>query len=800
MIRIVVDKQDLTLYRDTSFVMELNNPVFSTEAIEGDVVYNFDIPVAGNERVFGFAHLPYTQEQRTYDCLVFVDGVQLIHGNLIVQKSTRLSYSVAIVVNPFPEGWADRSVRDNEDEEIVIARRFKTRREEWVDFLQASIADDSNVKFGMFQDEEGYGDANETFQNHPAYEPMQKMVNRLFVFNNQVVNNSADNPSNLFGVIFNKYRVHWIEIAGESYRRIDERIPMNVFCFCPQLRLVSIFEKFIHNGGYSTMGAFFNDTNIHSIFLQSTKALDGVSSEFSEMSNMGHLSAYVYDSYITDDFVRVHSNWHQYEPGGLYDNTGVTVFDSNYDRTLFDEIQATANLINVNFYHQFMLDRTGHYRFTIRLRINPCDMIVQLRIMIFVGNRMDFDGDPRGEVVYLSELFNMPIDGSYVERAFILHLDNVRTFSLKICRERPNMQFVVDGVNVSRTQYITVHHLSDIEIQQLDSEDEKELNIFARSFVPMRFLPDISNSDFLKLVCNSLGLTCFFDYRTRKTEFGFVKDLQKSNYLVVDDLILDREMSKDVEDGEGVHFKYDSLSKDEDSSITDWDGTVDNRNLLPDPNDNAGRIWLVSGENAFYEVAFNDRSDGSVEAVWERKCSADHPLVVGGGKTEITPVAYVPDLVAYDTHKDVLIPDIPVKIESDMFGTEASDKLILLLYRGKQTFTDRQGRMTYQIENMMPFFSGALSLTASGANSIGEEYLKPWLDILSSECFITHKFLLPIGKVLEVMRLLRPQDMPPEEQTRFIMVNNVRILPKKISIQIDNSSDLYLCEIQGIRA
>ena len=120
MIKIIVDKQELTLYNDTSFVMELNNPVFSTEAIEGDVVYNFDIPVAGNVRVFGFAHLPYTLEQRAYNCLVFVDGVQLIHGSLIIQKTTRMKYSVAVVVNPLPEGWTEQSIRNNHDEEIVV--------------------------------------------------------------------------------------------------------------------------------------------------------------------------------------------------------------------------------------------------------------------------------------------------------------------------------------------------------------------------------------------------------------------------------------------------------------------------------------------------------------------------------------------------------------------------------------------------------------------------------------------------------------------------------------------------------
>ena len=252
MIKIIVDEQELTLYRDTSFVMELNNPVFSTEAIEGDVVYNFDIPVAGNERVFGFAHLPYTQDQRTYDCWVFVDGVQLFHGNLIVQKSTRLSYSVAIVVNPFPEGWADRSVRDNEDEEIAIAHSYETHKAAWAEFLQSSLDEDSNVKFGVFQNEKGYGEANEGYQNHPSYSAMQKLVNRLFAYNGEIVNISDNNPSTLFGVLFNKYSVRWT--IGDSGFQAVEMIARNVFCFCPQLRLPVILKKVFASCGFNASG------------------------------------------------------------------------------------------------------------------------------------------------------------------------------------------------------------------------------------------------------------------------------------------------------------------------------------------------------------------------------------------------------------------------------------------------------------------------------------------------------------------------------------------------------------------
>lgn len=811
MIRIIVNNQELTIYHDTSFVMELNNPVFSIDAIEGDVVYNFDIPVAGNEKVFGFAHSPYTIEHKLYDCLVYVDGVQLIQGNLVIQKTTRLSYSVAIVVSPFPEGWADSSVRNNDDEEIIIAHSYETHRADWVEFLQSSLAEDSNVKFGIFQNEEGYGEANEGFQNHPGYSAMQKLVNRLFAYNGVVVNISENNPSSLFGVLFNKYSVHWTR--GHSGLLAIEMTARNVFCFCPQLRLPVILKKVFAACGFNTSGAFFSRLETRNVFIQSPKAIDGTIHQYASEENE---LAWYRGQYTDDDYsdtpIVLQPGDYSFE--GMYcDPEYRTVLDEEgWARTPYDYHANMSNHITVNFPHlgQYIIDWNGSYRFTVNLKIPPCDCILQLRIMIFTGSNVDYEDDPRGDIIYLSEPIDMPTDGTEVSKSFVLQLSSAQgtMYSVKVCREWPGRNARIETrdedngtTNVtyeSRTWYIPVNVQSTLYIQQLSFDNGKELNIYAKSFVPMHFLPDISNADFVKSIRNSFGLTFFVDYSTHEIEFGFIFDLPQSKSMDISDGLLNRETTKDLEDSSGYVFNFGSLEEEEENAIEDIAGEVDSFSNLPDPFDNIGKMILVKDENYYYKPVLKSQEDGSMTAIWGRGKNASIPLMIGAGETEIQPIASVPGSVALQYGRQRVVPDIPFEIESDMFGTEISNELILLVYRGKSSFSHR--RRTYQIEDMRPFCRNLLCLTSTGDNSVGEIFVKPWLQLLDKESFITYKFLLPIGKILELMRLIRPQHATPEHQVRFVMVNNIRILPKKISIQVDNSGDRYLCEIQGIRA
>ncbi len=102
-------------------------------------------------------------------------------------------------------------------------------------------------------------------------------------------------------------------------------------------------------------------------------------------------------------------------------------------------------------------------------------------------------------------------------------------------------------------------------------------------------------------------------------------------------------------------------------------------------------------------------------------------------------------------------------------------------------------------EVMLPVWNKEFSLTAKGENSLGEKYVKPVLELANHKT-ITYKLRLPANMMQPVEDLLRPSELPPDRQTRFIVIRNVKTVPKKITFQIDNSiDDTVLCKIEAMK-
>jgi hypothetical protein len=54
--------------------------------------------------------------------------------------------------------------------------------------------------------------------------------------------------------------------------------------------------------------------------------------------------------------------------------------------------------------------------------------------------------------------------------------------------------------------------------------------------------------------------------------------------------------------------------------------------------------------------------------------------------------------------------------------------------------------------------------------------------------------------IQQVEDLLRPSELDPGMQTRFLIVRNVKTVPKRITFQIDNDiDDTVLCQIETVK-
>jgi hypothetical protein len=127
--------------------------------------------------------------------------------------------------------------------------------------------------------------------------------------------------------------------------------------------------------------------------------------------------------------------------------------------------------------------------------------------------------------------------------------------------------------------------------------------------------------------------------------------------------------------------------------------------------------------------------------------------------------------------------------------------LILTYYSGENrcevywAYDGKSGK-TYGGYSQMNPVAAAFPLTVDGENSIGQKYVIPYLKLLGDHEPITMQFLLPLHIFLEVINLLKPQNAPPEIQVRWILVNNIKMLPIQVKFEFSTSKQYIKAELK----
>ena len=286
MLTIEVNGNALHIKRGTSLQMEVNSSLFSTDGVEGDVMFTFDVPAQSNDTVFRHARFVYVQRLKKYVCTVKAGGIEIARGDLYIQKATMTTYSCGLVINPWPAGFADRKLKENDyGDDVVISRNATEHNAKWLEFLKSTLNPDSVVKFPLFLDTAFYGSGNNDFgwfltQYDNAPENASGIqaslntndnigldrcyINRLFFnANGDVV---EERPGNRGVRVFNN-------------RQADNP---NSFAFCPALQLTWLLGRVVANGGYLAEGGFLDSPDAAKIYSQSLRAMDGLLTQFTE--------------------------------------------------------------------------------------------------------------------------------------------------------------------------------------------------------------------------------------------------------------------------------------------------------------------------------------------------------------------------------------------------------------------------------------------------------------------------------------------------------------------------------------
>lgn len=822
MLTIIVNETPLHIPRGTSMQLEANSSIFSTEKIQGDIVFTFDIPAEENDEVFRHARFTYVQRLRKLPCAVSVGGVEIARGDLYIQKATDKLYSCGLVVNPFPTGFADAKLsEDDYGGDLEISATASSHNAAWVEFLRSTLAEDSQVKFPLFIDTAFYGSGNADFgwfllpsdtaddshasgfqaslQTNDSVGMDRCYINRLFFDEdgNVIVSRNGSRGIRLFN---NRE-------AGNP----------NSFAFCPALRLTWLLEKVVKNGGYNAVGGFFGNAAAKSVFSQSLRALDGQLTQFAngEAGLTAHISPEV-------DFSD--------EPTNL-----------TFIARFMDE--------NGNAHYTFTPRSSGTHRFSVTLKTYlPANVIttgttdvveygqnvtkpfVEAMFLMVLGTQSSLSTCL--SIRLYGDWSNMqPISTNWVQPVYCrmfkpdqlssfgyagagfyeLHFD----FTLENMQQGRSYRFIFAkcrGMNAAGQGFLGQVFVKDFENIPITEEAAAYYgvyNCFANTLRYSEHVPAMTNADFISTICNAFGLAFFVDSSTRQAEFSFIRDiLEKSGQLDLSQYAIDNETSIEKQDEKKYVYKIQGISSG-DTDETKLLSPVVNFDELPDALSNYGKSCFVENENGYRTSVREGDAVSNWVFRWKTSDGADRKLEVGDGdEEEVSPSFKVPTMKVTDekTQHSEFLMQIETAGCSPLFDTGSTDfEMVLVSYFGRRRLNCTQFGSPYFEEarptclNRNGIFQDGISLTISGEKSVGELWVKPWLDFLAGFEKVKYRFLLPLSAFLQLWQLLKPQNVPAERQTRWLIVNNVRSLPIKITFQFTEGRELVVAEVEAAK-
>ena len=815
MISITVGGKPLFIPKGTSLQIEANNPVFSTGKIEGDVMFTFDVPAEKNDTVFRHARYTYIRKVRKYQCSVLAGGIGIANGDLYLQKSTRTTYSCGLVINPFPEGYADRRLKDNDyGKDILISQFADTQRANWLEFLRSSLADDSVYKFPLFTDSEFYGSANKAFGWFllPSENPGQSNPNGF-----QASLNTNDNvglDKHYINRLFTDAGGNVVEeVSGNRGIRIfnnPRAASPNSFAFCPALRLVWLLEKVVENGGYALSGSFASDSGVRRLFAQSLRAMDGMETQYEDAVASANVTvspeaefieqtsstyAMPFNDGLTRRFrcLRVPTTGDYEMDITINTYLPANVVNSHVDSDYPDEThwQVLALILMEedtpmpNFLNQAGYDAQWHNIGT--LSNGDYYPIETYHKVYHSAADLDSFGYAGGGFYTLHHHFTQRLTAGVKYRIFFGILDAI-----------------VFGGNYFGMTSITGWHNSPVTN---GTTYYNVCNVFSNRLRYSEHVPDLTNGNFIDTLCNAFGLAMFTDSETRRMEFSFFSDIvAKAKCIDLSASVLDKETSIEKREEKRYTYKLEGIE------VNEMDETkilppVRKSEDLPDAMVNYGRICFVENENV---CRIAEREGDSIDNWvfrWNTLCGNAQTLEVGEGDEEsVNPSVKVPGMRITDTKLDALyrgfVPDIGAKGCSALYDSGSTGfGLILLEYYGRKPLKTTSGIFYYEAAaptciNADGTTEEGLSLTPFGESSVGEMYARPWLSFLANYEKVTLKLLLTLSGFLELWQLLKPQNCPVERQKRWIMADNVRYLPIKMTFQFTEGSRNVMATVE----
>jgi hypothetical protein len=808
MIEIKIEGQPLYIAKNTSLQLEVNNSAFSASRIEGDIVFTFDVPAMENDLIFGQARFVYVQRHKKYLCTVSVDGIEIAAGDLYIQKSTDTSYSCGLVINPFPEDFSEKKLsQNNYGDDYVISATTSGLQSGWRNMLRNSLEENAIFKFFLFVNSVFYGSANADFGWFLLPSDPTPPGNQSGFQASINTNDNVGLDRCYINRLFTNGAGNLIEaLSGNRGVRIFNNNALsnpNSFAFAPAIKLLWIMENVIKNGGYQMIGNFRDEDNIKKIYSQSLRALDGLGSEIEGADGAKATATFsptgtFFDEYYDEEFMPFETDGAQhylFEPASTQDHQ-VNVSIKAY---------LPANLLR-----EWTIPSEPDFVFKEALMFFFIDYFESFPNWILWSN--DWNGNVgtmhNGNFTYFDHFYKI-YSLSQLQSQIGYNGAGYYTFNFSINKRLTGSRyyaFFFGKVTLASSTYyqaIMIDKYEKIEIIDTPETIYNVCNVFANKIKFAEHVPALSNSDFISNICNAFGLSMFIDSAKGQIEFSFFKDiLNHAQAIDLSQYLLTKKSYIEKYEPKKYRYKFEPFSS-EDIDETKILPSVKTRSQLPDAYRNYGKICFVENENR-YRIAV--RVGDSVQNWafrWNAYCGNNQVLEIGEGDSEeITPLKIPNMKIADESLSGSSHNLLNIEIEgcSPIFDTGSKEfEMILVNYLGH-----KPSKVNYYCyyEHAAPVCLNSdgnreqgIDLTATGEHSVGETYAAPWLRFLASHEKVCHNFLLPATVFMEVLQLLKPQDVPINNQKRFVIIEGVKLMPIKMNFQFTEGSRNIIAEI-----
>jgi hypothetical protein len=838
MIEITIEGKTLYTHPNTTIQLEVNSSIFDVDKIQGDIIFTFDLPVTENEHIFAFAQYVFVHHTKKYDCVIKFADIPIAHGNLYLQKATATNYSCGVLMSPLPEGFADRQMSENDyGEDLTIASTFSEQMPQYENFLHSTLTPDSIIKFPLFRDDNYYSNNGDFgFDTYGEIEDIQdqnKLVNKLLF----------DEQQNLKTTwLFNRFTRLW---GGDIYDesaldKIMAEYPLsqcvaingNGRSFAPAINFLWILQKVVESSGYALKGNFTTQEWIKKIYHQSLCTLDKNIAEYIDFEKI-NIFKLIHDieeipPLNTDGTVKIHGDPH-------------VNLDIDYDNENSEIIIKTPGAYILGFAGDCTTDL-----FVANVLQNPAQLYIKktannissyqfVKSAHFAPGRIEWmDKDLTPD--------DTPGGPSSTSRAWIKVFNpNIEiTVSQNQTPMRLKIQFYQYHTNNNYMTYMPINgngwifkktdppaffnSVDALNYMQLTVAFEYKWNFYANKIAYKNHVPTLTNGEFFKNICNLFGLTFFIDSSTKTIELSFIKDVLNSKKAIdISEYCIDKN-SEIITDNK-TNYSYSLPSTSSEESIENYIGEFERPNDLP-LNAFLEQTAFVISENRIFKYT-RTGEEGKVETAYEgwttfrnkdlgswqpysgnnQKLLAQHPDAKESN--EISPKVLIPVMngVIPARWKTTFYPRIDKECYSPMFGNNDKNQDMILFYITGELglYWDRE-LLEWHYEQATPVDYGNATwrigdkydLIPVGEHSIGENFIRGWLNLLINHDTVTYRLLLPPHKFLEILQLLKPQP-DTTNQTRWVWIDGKRLLPKKMTFEFSKQKEFIVAQIEFAR-